>query len=403
MTQQFAPINHAAMSIADYTSPHPVRTTITRASSRSLSSTFQNGIHSRSAVTPSPKFQKEFQNSKTNATNSVPQSKSPDSEQEPEIILRKYIQNHQTLGEFDEDTAFEICQGAAALCFMSDGVQVGIGSDIDSTSGDLSYADNGRVGNKRKRTDSFTGVADSNFRAVTNDGPLFPILPSLFSSSSSSRKKSRRNPTRLALSADRGNVNSLHAFVRSDLLEIFTVPSAGADADADADEASSSHRSTTRSHGTNTTISSGNKNGCGKDISSSTRLFPGRVGLRCTFCSDVPQTDQHTMSSFHPKRLADLYRSGECTYAFEHNHNIVLCKPCSHLTPLIVCTWQRVHFQECGFVSEKMRKTYRYLKESDKTRGKTAYWISSAKAIGLEDVKGCNGKGGISFQRRERA
>lgn len=375
MTHQFAPINHAAMSIADYTSPHPVRTTITRASSRSLSSTFQNGMHSRSAVTPSPKFQKEFQNSKTNATNSVPQSKSPDSEQEPEIILRKYIQNHQTLGEFDEDTAFEICQGAAALCFMSDGVQVGIGSDIDSTSDDLSNADNCRVGNKRKRTDSFTGVADSNFRAVTNDGPLFPILPSLFSSSSSSRKKSRRNPTRLALSADRGNVNSLHAFVRSDLLEIFTVPSAGAD--ADADEASSSHRSTTRSHGTNTTISSGNKNGCGKDISSSTRLFPGRVGLRCTFCSDVPQTDQHTMSSFHPKRLADLYRS--------------------------VCTWQRVHFQECGFVSEKMRKTYRYLKESDKTRGKTAYWISSAKAIGLEDVKGCNGKGGISFQRRERA
>jgi hypothetical protein len=43
-----------------------------------------------------------------------------------------------------------------------------------------------------------------------------------------------------------------------------------------------------------------------------------------------------------------------------------------------------------------MRKKYQYLKEADKTRGKTKYWVRSAQQIGLMNVKGI-GKGGISF------
>ncbi len=338
----------------------------------------------RSAVTPSPEFQNfKNQNSLRPQSQSQSQSQSPndidmttqhqhqqsqqhDQQYDPEIILRKYIQKHPALGEFDEETAFEICQGAAALCFMNQDIQVGIPTRTspenvnDNDHGHYQYnlptIPNLKKKNKRKRKNNgFRSIADSlnetdpayghpsGHSAYHSNSSVYPgATPySLFSSSSStkksssslssnSRKKPRRNATRLAVPSDAKNVNQLHAFVRSDLLEIFTVPNqeTAGDQDDSIDNSNSRHRnsdknkskdrstsSTPRSSITRST-SSRSSFDCGapkydKDISRSTRMFPGRVGFRCSFCADVPTSDQHTMASFHPKRLADLYRSGE--------------------------------------------------------------------------------------------
>ena len=51
----------------------------------------------------------------------------------------------------------------------------------------------------------------------------------------------------------------------------------------------------------------------------------------------------------------------------------------------MVCTWQRVHYAKCKLVPPGVRKKYQEIKTNDKRRGKTAYWITSAKQIGLVD------------------
>jgi hypothetical protein len=42
-----------------------------------------------------------------------------------------------------------------------------------------------------------------------------------------------------------------------------------------------------------------------------------------------------------------------------------------------------------------VREGYSHLKESDRTRGKTRYWVSSARRLGLVDVD--SERGGICF------
>lgn len=98
---------------------------------------------------------------------------------------------------------------------------------------------------------------------------------------------------------------------------------------------------------------------------------PGRVGLRCVFCFHLPRKDRSgtTMCTFYPKSLQDLYRS--------------------------VMTWQRIHFRSCKHVSPKMKDEYWKHKESDQTRGKTTYWVTSAMRLGLQDIN--NGRNGICF------
>ncbi|CAB9512991.1 expressed unknown protein [Seminavis robusta] len=98
---------------------------------------------------------------------------------------------------------------------------------------------------------------------------------------------------------------------------------------------------------------------------------PGRVGLRCVFCAHLPRKDRAgtTMCTFYPKSLQDLYRS--------------------------VMTWQRLHFRVCKHVSNKLKDEYWKHKESDQTRGKTTYWVTSAMRLGLQDIS--HGRNGIYY------
>jgi len=140
-------------------------------------------------------------------------------------------------------------------------------------------------------------------------------------------------PRTLALPSDDDNVNSLHTFVRSSLLEIIQVEN-------DNEGMVNKH------------------------------LFGGRVGLCCAYCKNVPKKEQMTHSKIFPKSLGGLYRS--------------------------VCGFQRIHFKNCGFVPRHVKDRYEFLKSADKTRGKTKYWETSASAIGLVDVCE-EGKAGIIF------
>jgi hypothetical protein len=145
-------------------------------------------------------------------------------------------------------------------------------------------------------------------------------------------------PTRLALPFDDSKLNSLHCFLRSELLEIFVVRK-------------SSHKSPTHSPGSSV----------------------GRVGLRCVHCALVGRPredrDEAPMAVFYPKSVAEIYR--------------------------LVTSWQRCHLRKCRNLPPSVRSKWTTLRENDKSRGKTHYWITSAKEIGLID---CHSRaGGILF------
>lgn len=161
-------------------------------------------------------------------------------------------------------------------------------------------------------------------------------------------------PTRLALPNDEAKLNSLHCFLRSELLEIFVVER-------------SANKSPTHSPGSSV----------------------GRVGLRCVFCAMVrkrhaisttaehdtsgnpqhPRCDEAPMAVFYPKSIAEIYR--------------------------LVTSWQRCHLRKCRNLPPHIRNKWTMLRENDKSRGKTHYWITSAKEIDLVD---CNSRaGGIRF------
>jgi len=157
-------------------------------------------------------------------------------------------------------------------------------------------------------------------------------------------------PSRLALPNDEAKLNSLHCFLRSELLEIFVV------------ERSSSK---TPSHSPGSSV--------------------GRVGLRCVFCAmarkrtakcdhDLNSSanlhrDEAPMAVFYPKSIAEIYR--------------------------LVTSWQRCHLRKCRNLPPNIRSEWTRLRENDKSRGKTHYWITSAKEIGLVDCQ--NRAGGIRF------
>jgi hypothetical protein len=149
-------------------------------------------------------------------------------------------------------------------------------------------------------------------------------------------------PRTLALPSDNGNVNSLHQFVRSSLLEIFQVKNKN-------------------KNGSTTT----------KQSKQQSNLFPKRVGLCCVYCKNIPKNEQSTHAIIFPKNVQGMYRA--------------------------VCGFQRIHFKNCASVPQEVRDHYEFLKSSDKTRGKTKFWETSAKAIGLRDSVCEGGKAGIVF------
>lgn len=81
------------------------------------------------------------------------------------------------------------------------------------------------------------------------------------------------------------------------------------------------------------------------------------------------------MNTFFPKSLKDLYRA--------------------------VCTWQRIHFKACQHIAEAVKKEYRHLKDADKSRGKKAHWIKSAKDMGFCNID--DGRSGIIWSPARHA
>lgn len=148
-----------------------------------------------------------------------------------------------------------------------------------------------------------------------------------------------RYPTRLALPYDNAKLNTLHCFLRSELLEIFVV--------------SKSFR----------------KSPCHSPSSS-----VGRVGLRCVHCAMLrgsrrEDREDAPMAVFYPKSIAEIYR--------------------------LVTSWQRCHLRKCKNVPPAARARWQQLRETDRSRGKTHYWVTSAKQIGLMDCQ--SRAGGIRF------
>lgn len=145
-------------------------------------------------------------------------------------------------------------------------------------------------------------------------------------------------PTRLALPHDEAKLNSLHCFLRSELLEIFVVQK-------------SRNKSPTHSPGSSV----------------------GRVGLRCVHCAMARKTkedrDEAPMAVFYPKSVAEIYR--------------------------LVTSWQRCHLRKCRNLPPAVRSKWQALRDNDKSRGKTHYWVASANEIGLLDCQ--SRAGGVRF------
>lgn len=142
-------------------------------------------------------------------------------------------------------------------------------------------------------------------------------------------------PRRLALEHDEQKLNSLHCFIREELLEIFVVEKSA---------------SKSRSHAPGSSV--------------------GRVGLRCFHCALTRQRtkenrDEAPMAVFYPKSINEIYR--------------------------LVTSWQRCHLRKCRNLPPAVRAKWESLRENEKSRGKTQHWVSSAQEIGLAN---CPSRGG---------
>ena len=197
------------------------------------------------------------------------------------------------------------------------------------------------------------------------------VIANDFSSSSLVR------PTRLAAADDAEEVNKLHQYVRKDLLEIFAVPQADTtsdeeeeDSDENEEEGKRTRTRPTKKQKVSTTKSNATKSTRNLvtrrrsitvpttlPTTSEQRYYPGRVGLRCVHCANVPSKNKCTKAAFYPLRLKNIYRE--------------------------VCAWQRIHFKKCKHVPVGVRERYDHYKQIDTSRGKVRYWESSARKIGL--------------------
>ena len=322
----------------------------------------------------------------------------------PLSIMEHYLYEHSSLRSFDPEDSKQLLQGASALCMMKEHQQIGVGSTSYSLKYglDMIYHDNYNANNDADSNGIGNGK-DNN--TDTNANLYYPPVDNDESYNAQTNTRTRTHstrkgrytvsttPTRLSLGTDLEvqNLNSLHQFVRAELLEVFVLPgstSVSASVSASASqtvgrarnqkESFSNPKSVSRRSFRNNTATDNSPPG---SISvspppttsyASHRQYPGRVGLRCVHCANSKKASSG--SCFFPKNIADIYRS--------------------------VCTWQRVHFQHCSSVPTCEKEKYSRLKTMDKTRGKTKYWETSAKAIGLVDSAGsaqAQGQKGIIF------
>lgn len=151
----------------------------------------------------------------------------------------------------------------------------------------------------------------------------------------------RGDMRRLAHPTDHLNVNSLHRFVRQELLEVFFF----------SDDS----------------------------LGGGTSVFR-RVGLRCVFCGTLSKEEREqgrngtpgcsSMNVFYPKSVEDLYRQ--------------------------VCTWQRIHFGLCPFIPDAFKTKYNMLKDQDRTRGRKCHWKKTAIAMGMYNLS--DQRSGIAYR-----
>ena len=280
-------------------------------------------------------------------------------------IIKQYIHGHRhshrrsPLMPFDQEDSAEIAKGASALCFMKEQLQFGVGS----TAYNLKY-----------------GVE------IDTDTDTDAAAPATVKRQKQIRGACRLTttpPTRLALDTiqESKHVNSLHRFVRAELLEVFAIPLTTTQDEHSAPSEKKKKISSAKSLSSRRNLRRNNHSASPPTFASplstsaptpspsssysSARQYPGRVGLRCLYCIHVPKKNTTSAASFFPKNCEDIYRQ--------------------------TCNWQRVHFQHCGSIPLSVKKKYMHLKQNDKTRGKTKYWETSAKTIGLEDGEGRNG------------
>jgi hypothetical protein len=149
-------------------------------------------------------------------------------------------------------------------------------------------------------------------------------------------------PKRLALEDDDNKLNTLHCFIRSELLEIFVVDQSICSSPTSA-------------------------SGSGSAL--------GRVGLRCVHCAQerkrlkMNERNEAPMAVFYPKCVSEIYR--------------------------LITSWQRCHLRKCRNLPPNVREQWDELRKEDRSRGKTAYWVTSATQLGLVD---CQSKGrGVRF------
>jgi len=153
-------------------------------------------------------------------------------------------------------------------------------------------------------------------------------------------------PTRLSMPNDESELNSLHCFVRKELLELFVYKReeislakefAGSEDDFDDDCNNKEHTSTSPHDGIRTHIFNASSL-ADNDISNDSL----RVGLRCVHCAHLHKTSSFIscaagttessvlkntnlrMNAIYPKSVTGIYR--------------------------LVCKWQRVHFKKCKHI-----------------------------------------------------
>eukprot|EP00957_Ditylum_brightwellii_P059045 4478461-Ditylum_brightwellii.AAC.1 len=170
-----------------------------------------------------------------------------------------------------------------------------------------------------------------------------------------------RIPTRLALPEDSDRLNSLHCFIRSELLEIFQ----------DSDDDFWPKRSIIKKNQGEKDENSNPQEAIAYQQNVGNRRSGVRVGLRCVYCANAPLSDREVMSIFYPKSTSHIYRK--------------------------VCEWQWRHFRNCGYVPLSVKEKFTRLKEEDKTRGWTKYWDNSAKKLGLIDLDSYGSGKGLCF------
>ena len=193
---------------------------------------------------------------------------------------------------------------------------------------------------KKPRPASETSMMDDN--DSKGSFPTLPTEPS-FSSMISEPLNDQfvvptEYPRRLKTPDDEEKLNALHCFMRSDLLEVVVIQPTST---ADKSE----------------TASIESKNA----PTSTDPQMIGRVGLRCVFCAMSPDGGRAgpSMSIFYPRTVSEIYR--------------------------LVTSWKRCHLSKCRHLPPAVRQTLDGYKEC-RARGKTAYWIDSAHAIGLVDI-----------------